>query len=94
MNKKEVLAIVKEVLGLSSAKEAEAFIKQLDLVVDAVGEKLVVDKEKKKSPKANLGKISLQKVIQAGRDGEITLKDGSVKKYTTEDKEVVKAKLK
>lgn len=88
MKKREVLELTKEVLGLSSLKEAEARIEEYNTLIQAVSDKLVVD------DKAKIGVLELAKKFVKGKTGEITLKDGSKKAYTTEDKEVVKAKLK
>lgn len=94
MKKREVLELTKEVLGLSSLKETEARIEEYNTLIQAVSDKLVVDEKDKSLAKAKIGKLELHKVAKKARTGEIKLKDGTKKAYTTEDKEVVKAKLK
>ena len=93
MIKKDVLAIVKEGMGLESVKATEEFVEKLDKVFEKIAESLE-ERKTGATDKAVLGSLTLEKTFVKGRSGEMTMKDGSKKPWTSEDKFVVKGKLK
>ena len=93
MLKKNVMEIVKGEFKLGTMKETEEFVETLDKVFEKITEGLEERKEGA-SDKASLGSLTLEKKFSKGRTGEITLKDGSKKPWTSEDKFEVKGKIK
>jgi hypothetical protein len=88
MKKEQIVEMVKELFGCATKKEAEEMLVKFDSLVKGVSDKLEV------GAKAKLGALTLEKSVTKGRTGEMTMKDGTKKPWTSEDKVVVKGKVK
>jgi hypothetical protein len=93
MIKKEVMEIVKGEFELGTMKATEEFVEKLDKVFGKIAESLE-ERTKGATDKASLGSLTLEKAFQKGRSGEMKQKDGTMKPWTSEDKFVVKGKIK
>ena len=88
MLKKEVMEIVKGEFELESMKATEEFVAKLDKVFGKISEELE-ERKTGATDKASLGSLTLEKAFQKGRSGEM-----NGKAWTSEDKFVVKGKIK
>ena len=91
MIKKEVLAIVKEGMGLESVKATEEFVEKLDKVFEKIAESLE-ERREGATDKAVLGSLTLEKAYRKPRPSR-NPKTGESLGMTAE-KFVVQGKLK
>lgn len=88
MVKNEIVEGLKEYLGYASKKEVSDLGAEIEKVVAYFTEHLP------EKDKANFGGIKFENKLVKGRSGEMKMKDGTVKPWTTEDHYEVKAKIK